>query len=152
MSKTAIEVITSVQRRRRWSAADKERLVAASIAAPFILEGKMPQVPLADVTLQQKDMNSSPAICLFRTFLSGTLQRPSSARQRSSNIRQAPTLQRARGGIDFSDGTDIKWVVAARCCADTIERRFGMSKRKRARTSKARSSSKGRKTSFVEER
>jgi hypothetical protein len=36
------------------------------------------------------------------------------------------------------------WVVAARCCADTIERRFGMSKRKRARTSKARSSSKVR--------
>src|SRR5262249_19247059 len=31
MSKTAIEVITSVQRRRRWSAAEKERLVAASL-------------------------------------------------------------------------------------------------------------------------
>jgi transposase len=33
MSKTAIEVITSVQRRRRWSAAEKERLVAASLEA-----------------------------------------------------------------------------------------------------------------------
>jgi transposase len=31
VSKTAIEVITSVQRRRRWSAAEKERLVAASL-------------------------------------------------------------------------------------------------------------------------
>ena len=31
MSKSAIEVITSVQRRRRWSAAEKERLVAASL-------------------------------------------------------------------------------------------------------------------------
>jgi transposase len=31
MSKTAVEVITSVQRRRRWSAAEKERLVAASL-------------------------------------------------------------------------------------------------------------------------
>ena len=31
MSKAAIEVITSVQRRRRWSTAEKERLVAASI-------------------------------------------------------------------------------------------------------------------------
>jgi transposase len=31
MSKTAIEVITSVQRRRRWSGAEKERLVAASL-------------------------------------------------------------------------------------------------------------------------
>jgi transposase len=31
LSKTAIEVITSVQRRRRWNAAEKERLVAASL-------------------------------------------------------------------------------------------------------------------------
>ena len=31
MSKAAIEVITSVQRRRRWSMAEKERLVAASL-------------------------------------------------------------------------------------------------------------------------
>ncbi len=31
MSKAAIEVITSVQRRRRWSVAEKERLVAASL-------------------------------------------------------------------------------------------------------------------------
>jgi transposase-like protein len=31
MSKTAIEVITSVQRLGRWSAAEKERLVAASL-------------------------------------------------------------------------------------------------------------------------
>ncbi|WP_291701702.1 IS66-like element accessory protein TnpA [Bradyrhizobium sp.] len=31
MSKSAIEVITSVERRRRWSTADKERLVAASL-------------------------------------------------------------------------------------------------------------------------
>jgi transposase len=33
MSKTAIEVITSVQRRRRWSVEEKERLVAASLEA-----------------------------------------------------------------------------------------------------------------------
>jgi len=31
MSNPAIEVITSVQRRRRWSTAEKERLVAASL-------------------------------------------------------------------------------------------------------------------------
>jgi len=31
MTKTAVEVITSVERRRRWSAAEKERLVAASL-------------------------------------------------------------------------------------------------------------------------
>jgi hypothetical protein len=31
MSNTAIEVITSVQRRRRWSAAEKERLVAGAL-------------------------------------------------------------------------------------------------------------------------
>ena len=31
MTKTSIEVITSVQRRRRWTAAEKEGLVAASL-------------------------------------------------------------------------------------------------------------------------
>ncbi|HEY8450472.1 MAG TPA: transposase [Bacillota bacterium] len=31
MTKDSVEVITSVQRRRRWSAAEKERLVAASL-------------------------------------------------------------------------------------------------------------------------
>ena len=31
MTNTAVEVITSVQRRRRWSRAEKERLVAASL-------------------------------------------------------------------------------------------------------------------------
>jgi transposase len=31
MSKTHIEVITSVERRRRWSSVEKERLVAASL-------------------------------------------------------------------------------------------------------------------------
>jgi len=31
MAKTQIEVITSVERRRQWSAAEKERLVAASL-------------------------------------------------------------------------------------------------------------------------
>ncbi len=31
MTSTQIEVITSVERRRRWSAAEKERLVTASL-------------------------------------------------------------------------------------------------------------------------
>jgi transposase-like protein len=31
MTKTQVEVITSVQRRRRWSHAEKERLVAAAL-------------------------------------------------------------------------------------------------------------------------
>jgi transposase len=32
MTKTPVEVITSVQRRRRWTRAEKERIVAAAIA------------------------------------------------------------------------------------------------------------------------
>src|SRR6202790_1516410 len=31
MTKSAVEVVTSVQRRRRWSAAEKEQLVAARL-------------------------------------------------------------------------------------------------------------------------
>jgi hypothetical protein len=36
------------------------------------------------------------------------------------------------------------WVVAARCCAGIVERSFGMSKGKRARSAKTRSTSKVR--------
>ena len=37
MAKTQVEVITSVERRRRWSAAEKERLVAASLEAGAVV-------------------------------------------------------------------------------------------------------------------
>jgi len=36
MTKTQVEVVTSVQRRRRWSRAEKERIVAASLEAGAI--------------------------------------------------------------------------------------------------------------------
>ena len=37
MTKTQVEVITSVERRRRWSAAEKERLVAASLEPGVVI-------------------------------------------------------------------------------------------------------------------
>jgi transposase len=37
MAKTQVEVITSVERRRRWSSAEKERLVAASLEPGAVL-------------------------------------------------------------------------------------------------------------------
>lgn len=37
MTKTQVEVITSVQRRRRWSRAEKERIVAAAIEPGAVL-------------------------------------------------------------------------------------------------------------------
>jgi transposase len=37
MTKTQVEVITSVQRRRRWTAAEKERLVAATLEAGAVV-------------------------------------------------------------------------------------------------------------------
>jgi transposase len=39
MSKAAIEVITSVERRRRWSTAEKERLVAALLERGATVSG-----------------------------------------------------------------------------------------------------------------
>jgi transposase len=39
MSKPAIEVITSVERRRRWSMAEKERLVTASLVRGATVSG-----------------------------------------------------------------------------------------------------------------
>jgi transposase len=37
MAKTQVEVITSVERRRRWSSAEKERLVAASLESGAVV-------------------------------------------------------------------------------------------------------------------
>jgi transposase len=37
MAKTQVEVITSVERRRRWSSTEKERLVAASLEAGAVV-------------------------------------------------------------------------------------------------------------------
>lgn len=37
MTNTQVEVITSVERRRRWSAAEKERLVAASLQSGAVV-------------------------------------------------------------------------------------------------------------------
>jgi transposase len=37
MTKTQVEVITSVQRRRRWTATEKERIVAASLEAGAVV-------------------------------------------------------------------------------------------------------------------
>jgi hypothetical protein len=43
MTKTQVEAITSVQRRRRWSRAEKERIVAAAMqSGPVASEGRDP--------------------------------------------------------------------------------------------------------------
>ena len=39
MTKTQVEVITSMQRRRRWSRAEKERIVAASLEPGAVASG-----------------------------------------------------------------------------------------------------------------
>jgi len=39
MAKAQVEVITSVERRRRWSTAEKERLVAASLEPGAVVSG-----------------------------------------------------------------------------------------------------------------
>ena len=44
MTKTQLEVITSVQRRRRWSRAEKERIVAAALE-PGVVASKLRAKP-----------------------------------------------------------------------------------------------------------
>jgi transposase len=50
MAKTQVEVITSVQRRRRWSRAEKERIVAAAME-PGAVASEIPRTAeiVADV-------------------------------------------------------------------------------------------------------
>jgi transposase len=58
MTKTQVEVITSVQRRRRWSRAEKERIVAAALE-PGVVASEVarsrdthePAVPVAATAL-----------------------------------------------------------------------------------------------------
>ena len=79
MSKPAIEVITSVERRRRWSTAEKERLVAAS------LEGAppCPRLPARLASIQgssngwrrQLLRRSQPILLRAATVTSGRPQR-----------------------------------------------------------------------------
>ena len=44
MTKTQVEVITSVQRRRSWSRAEKERIVAAAME-PGAVARRLPALP-----------------------------------------------------------------------------------------------------------
>jgi transposase-like protein len=57
MTKTQVEVITSVQRRRRWSRAEKERIVAAALEPAFggcarSRDAHEPAIPVAATALQ----------------------------------------------------------------------------------------------------
>src|SRR2546427_814757 len=45
MSKTQVEVITSVQRRRRWAISEKERIVAAALEPGAVRAAEMIPVP-----------------------------------------------------------------------------------------------------------
>jgi transposase len=55
MTKTQVEVITSVQRRRRWSRSEKERIVTAAMesgaVASEVARAHEPVVPLASAAL-----------------------------------------------------------------------------------------------------
>jgi IS66 C-terminal element len=53
MTKTQVEVITSVQRRRRWSRAEKERIVAATMEPGAVASD--PRAWLADVLARLPD-------------------------------------------------------------------------------------------------
>ena len=94
MTKTQVEVITSVQRRRRWSRAEKERIVAAAIEPGAVASevaraagiARQPVVSLAAAALRTG--SSAPAFSAVAVV-------PSPNRQ----IGRARERQRDRGRV-----------------------------------------------------
>jgi hypothetical protein len=61
MTKTQVEVITSVQRRRRWSRAEKERIVAAALAERGSITRPLSKVmPLTTVRITAAPTSAKP--------------------------------------------------------------------------------------------
>jgi len=95
----AIEVITSVERRRRWSAAEKERLVSASLA------------PSASVSAVARDAGIHPSqLHGWRRQLLRRSQPASSFAAVRIAAEPAPTSLPAHGliEVEFANGSRMR--------------------------------------------
>jgi transposase len=101
MTKTEVEVITSVERRRRWTSAEKERLVAASLE------------PGVGVSTIAREAGIHPSqLYGWRRQLCARRQGPS----KFAAVRIAPDLMAAAGlpstpgviDIEFAGGTRMR--------------------------------------------
>jgi transposase len=99
MTKTAVEVMTSVQRRRRWTAAEKERLVAASLE------------PGIGVSVVAREAGIHPSqLYGWRRQLCARQQAPSGF----AAVRVAPDLLPAAGVPAMPGTIDIEFATGAR--------------------------------------
>jgi transposase len=100
MTNTQVEVITSVQRRRRWTAAEKERLVAASLE------------PGAGVSAIAREAGIHPSqLYGWRRQLCSPRAAPSFAAVRiAAEDTPSPTTSMTSGAIDieFASGARMR--------------------------------------------
>lgn len=112
MTKTQVEVITSVQRRRRWSRAEKERIVAAAI---------MPGAVASEVA-REAGIHSSQLFRWRQELCSPAAEPVFSAVAISSDPGPVltPTLPAAPGAIEVEFATGARMRITGPVDAPTI--------------------------------
>ena len=89
MTNGRVEVITSVERRRRWSTAEKRQLVAATLEPDASVSGVAQEAGIHPGQLYgwRRQLRASPPIGLHRCGSRRRPQQPVAGRSRSSSPR-----------------------------------------------------------------
>jgi transposase len=102
MTKTQVEVITSVQRRRRWSRAEKERIVAAALAPGVVASEIARQAGIHTSQLfrwRQQLCERTPAPVAFSPVAVAPVQEAAAVALPAPSPEQAGTVE-----IEFATG------------------------------------------------
>jgi transposase len=102
MTKTQVEVITSVQRRRRWSRAEKERLVAAALEPGAVASEVAREVGIHASQLfrwRQELCKRAPAPVAFNPVVVAPVPEPATSSLPAPSSEQAGMVE-----IEFATG------------------------------------------------
>jgi transposase len=102
MTKTQLEVITSVQRRRRWSRAEKERIVAAALEPGVVASEVAREAGIHTSQLfrwRQQLCKRAPAPVAFSPIAVGPAPETAAPPPPAPSLEQAGTVE-----IEFASG------------------------------------------------
>ena len=129
MTKTQVEVITSMQRRRRWSRAEKERIVAASLEPGAVTSEVARTAGIHTSQLfrwrQQLCERAQPSVTFNGVAIAAE---PGPAAQLSSS----PSPERA-GTVEIEFATDGRMRISGTVDAATVSALKALAKSKRRR-------------------
>jgi transposase len=112
MTKTQVEVITSVQRRRRWSRAEKERIIAAALEPGAVASEVAREAGIHTSQLfrwRQQFCNRTPAPAAFN--LVAVAPEPDTAALPASSPERAGTVE-----IEFATGDRMRITGSVEAC------------------------------------